>query len=609
MNLADVLDEFRKRPWQKKLLILDIGQISTDRDLGVFANDFSNRLKQELDKRAPENFTVLCSCAPGQTSWSSDADRRSVFAHYVADGMGRARDVQELVAYVKKRVYQWVKTHRGATQTPISWGSPASSFLLPKPPVESGIFSIWGVGRQEAADSPVARRWMLHNLWTRLAACYQSRDGFADQRPYRYAPLAWREYQETLLRAERLYRAGLFPECADVMRRVDGLEQELKNPFTALPEIGYPSLEMGLSIAANSGFRPQWASDREWQRALDWPLTPNAPDLPEKPKAGNAAKKQGGGIVSAEIAEKAGAPEKWKPILPEVLGMIAEGKNPWGTFVEGQLIDWGIEWTKSHPNPIFFSERERSEVFLQALRVRRIAERAASASWQPGPWFDAQLQAGDAARRQAQDDLFAGDQDSDAVSRHLKEAEVAYERTIKYGKALELLTEIRAEWPFLGAWKVRRAATAGARDVFRNADFIVNFASRVAKLDARLDPWGPRESRTDASNADFEREYEAVRQDFEQVKGEFKIGPRRSVHHEYPSAKSMIKYRSADDTVDAAQATGRNGRGTLARTWTEAQAQGNSSCRQQIRSEASRRQIRSEARRRQISSKAARARR
>ena len=76
MSLRDVLDEFRKRPWQKKLLILDIGQISNDRDLGVFANDFTYRLKQELDKNPEPNFAVLCSSAPGQFSWCSNADRR-----------------------------------------------------------------------------------------------------------------------------------------------------------------------------------------------------------------------------------------------------------------------------------------------------------------------------------------------------------------------------------------------------------------------------------------------------------------------------------------------------------------------------------------------------
>src|SRR5262249_20176503 len=153
-----------KRPRQKKLLILDVGQIGTDRDLGVFANDFTHRLKHQLDKGPEESFTVLCSCAPGQFSWSSDADRRSVFAHFVADGMSRARDVQELVVDVKKRVYKWVKTHRNAIQTPISWGSPASNFLLPKSPGESGVFPIWGP-TPRAADSPWQKQ-EAQDLWS-----------------------------------------------------------------------------------------------------------------------------------------------------------------------------------------------------------------------------------------------------------------------------------------------------------------------------------------------------------------------------------------------------------------------------------------------------------
>ena len=175
--------------------------------------------------------------------------------------------------------------------------------------------------------------------------------------------------------------------------------------------------------------------------------------------------------------------------------MIAEGKNPWGAFVEGQLIDWAIEWTKFHPNPALLSQRKPAEVFCDALKIRRLAEQAACASWQSGPWSEALLQAGDAARRQAQDDLFLADQHSDAVKRHLKEAEIAYERAIKYGKALDLIQQIRVEWPFLGDWKVRRAATLGPREVSRTAEFIISFTNRVAELDSRLDPWSsPRES-------------------------------------------------------------------------------------------------------------------
>ena len=392
MNLEDVLDEFRKRPWQKKLLILDIGQIGTDADLGVFANDFIYRLKQELDKSTDANFTVLCSCAPGQFSWSSDADRRSVFAHFVAEGMIRARDVSELVVFVKKRVHQWVKSHRGATQTPIWWGNPASNFPLPKSPEESGIFQIAGPPSRPA-ESPW-KKPEAQDLWKRLVACYQRREAIADQQPYRYAPLAWREYLETLLRAERLYRAGLFSEGGEIIKNVDGLEQDLKNPVAALPKNGYPSLEMGLRIASDSSFHPEWGGDLEWEHALAWPATQIEPGAAAKPKGKNANEKQG--LVTSEISgpADADAPEKAKPSLPEVLAVIRQGTNPWAAFIEGQLFDWALEWTKGHPNPSVLTQRERAQVFCNALKVRRLAERAAASSWQTGPWSEALLQSG-----------------------------------------------------------------------------------------------------------------------------------------------------------------------------------------------------------------------
>jgi len=518
MNLKDVLDVFRERPGQKKLLILDVGQISTDRDLGVYANDFIYRLKQELDKSSQENFTVLCSCAPGQSSWSSDADRRSVFAHFVAEGMNRARDVQELVVYVKKRVYQWVKTHRGAIQTPISWGTAASNFLLPKPSGETGLFPISGPTARPP-DSPW-RTQEAQNLWRRLVACYERRDVYADQRPYRYAPLAWREYQETLLRAERLYRAGLFEEGRKVITGLDGLEQFLRNPFTALPNNEYPSIEMGLRLASDPNFHPAFGGDAEWEAALAWPSPRSVPVATDKPKEKNAPNKQGGEIVSSENSDQAnaGAPEKGKSQLPEILRMCREGKNPWRDFVEGQLIDWAIDWTRSHPESILFSQR--ADIFRHALKVRRLAERAASSRWQTGRLSGDLLEKGDATRRQAQDDLFAADQDSDAIEQHLKEAESDYEQVIKYGKAVDLIEEIRIEWPHLGGWKVRRAAVVGPAEMVRTADFIHKFATQVAKLCSSLDPRNPRGTPPDAPKASFEREYEDVRQDFEQVKGE-----------------------------------------------------------------------------------------
>jgi hypothetical protein len=522
MNLKDVLEEFRQRPWQKKLLILDIGQIGTDRDLGVFANDFSYRLKQDLDRSSADSLAVLCSCAPGQLSWSSDADRRSVFAHFVAEGMNRSIDVNELAAYVKKHVYQWVKAHRGAIQTPLSWVGSASNFLLPKPANGIGLLTI-GSPTAQLPDS-LWKRQEAQGLWKRLVACYRRSDIIAEQKPYRYAPLAWREYLETVLRAERLYRAGLFQEGGDAIKSMDRLEQELKNPFSSFSQHGYPSVEMGLRIASDSAFHPQWGTDSEWERALAWPAALTGPVLPDKSKPSDVEKKQGGGIVSSEISGRAEAvaTEKRTSRVPEILGMILDGKNPWTTFVEGQLVDWAIEWTRRHPNPGFLSERLQADVFCNALRVRRLAEKAASASWQFGTWSEDLLHSGDEARRHAQDALFLGDRESDAVSSHLEQAKIAYERAIKYGNAQELIQQIRVEWPFLGDWKIRRTATSGQREVLRTAEFIGNFAKKVVKLESRLDASDGRDSATDARIAEFEREYETVRQDFEQLKDEFK---------------------------------------------------------------------------------------
>ena len=53
---------------------------------GRFANGFLHRLKYYLETRRPKGLAVLCSCAPGQLSWTSEADHCSVFGYYVALG-------------------------------------------------------------------------------------------------------------------------------------------------------------------------------------------------------------------------------------------------------------------------------------------------------------------------------------------------------------------------------------------------------------------------------------------------------------------------------------------------------------------------------------------
>ena len=84
-----------------------------------------------------------------------------------------------------------------------------------------------------------------------------------------------------------------------------------------------------------------------------------------------------------------------------------------------------------------------------------------------------------------------------------------------------MIEEIRIEWRFLGGWKVRRAATSGSNEISRTADAIVDFTNRVAKLDSLLDPGSARALPSDAAFGEFERDYDAVRENFEKIKGEF----------------------------------------------------------------------------------------
>src|SRR5205823_5362465 len=110
------------------LLILDAGQIGSDRNLHVFGNGFLDAFRSRLLRARPKGMAVLCSCSPGQTSWESETDRRSVFSACVQRGLeGEARGwdktsphvtVRALANYVRHPVDRWVRIYRKAVQTP-----------------------------------------------------------------------------------------------------------------------------------------------------------------------------------------------------------------------------------------------------------------------------------------------------------------------------------------------------------------------------------------------------------------------------------------------------------------------------------------------------------
>src|SRR4051794_14390095 len=233
-----LVEVFAQSSSSKKLLILDAAQVGSDRDLGVYANAFVHRVQACLAAKPSSGLVILSSCAPGQTSWSSEADRGSVFGHYVARGMAGAATgwdpgaqgltVRGLGRYVRYHVERWARANRQAEQTPVLLGDPSVNFPLrlatasrtPPAPVDD-----------KESERLLAR---LHEGWTR-------RDALEARNPHRHSPLLWRRYLATLLRAERRIRAGEHGEAAELLDPLPSPGKGIVDAAGGLPFGPHPS--------------------------------------------------------------------------------------------------------------------------------------------------------------------------------------------------------------------------------------------------------------------------------------------------------------------------------------------------------------------------------
>ncbi len=183
-SVLDALNADRARP---KLLILDAGQVTTDRHLGVFGNAFLERFDALLTSHAIPNLAVLSACAPGQEGHASEPDRRSVFAYYVARGLSGAAapwdrsgrvTVHGLTRYVRTQVARWADSHRQAVQTPVLLGDTSIDFDL-------RLF-----GEPRLAELTEDEVKALESARAELLKGWQARDRLAVMGPYRYAAAA-----------------------------------------------------------------------------------------------------------------------------------------------------------------------------------------------------------------------------------------------------------------------------------------------------------------------------------------------------------------------------------------------------------------------------------
>ena len=133
LRVKEIIDRLGKLPPEKKkLLILDATQVPAHWALGMLHNDFARGLaglKESID--AVPNLIVFSASDADQRSWVSDEWRKSIFAHYLLEGLKGAADrdgsgrinALELHQYVADNVEKWVRANRGTElQTPVLLG-------------------------------------------------------------------------------------------------------------------------------------------------------------------------------------------------------------------------------------------------------------------------------------------------------------------------------------------------------------------------------------------------------------------------------------------------------------------------------------------------------
>ena len=432
LRLNDVIASFKNLPEaMPKLLVLEPADVMSDWSLGVLHNDFASRLKA-LDSEIAKvsNLWVLCASDVDQRSWTSEGLGRSPFYHFLAEGLrgqaagpdGRLR-LDELVDYVKKHVSGWAWNAREAVQEPI---------LLPTGRSASSQHEVFLATSGEAPSprkSANVDKAPLIKAWT----TFQQLDQLIPH-PSVYSPMRWRDYRAALVRFEELTRAGAPDKAALMTPKLAALERRIRSErFRDLPASIGNTLAMN---AARGGlvdapipaeFNELWTAGSDADATKIWGTLagarPTSPDdrLPlvrtrvDKFLIERAVESPAANL--GEVVDRLRITEGNEFPQPAEAHYVRMARK----YLETQRFtprDWAILGE-------LILLRRRAE--LSAVSALTGTEKGHSYSAQILGWTSPQIQKADAARREAEDLLFAsGEQSRADAARALDQARTAY---------------------------------------------------------------------------------------------------------------------------------------------------------------------------------------
>jgi hypothetical protein len=477
-KILDHLDEGALKE-KKKLLILDPTQSTVGWTQGQLDNDFVRQVKKVMEERSKDgqaaNLFVLCASGVDQRSWVSEEWRRSIFAHFVIEGLKGAADsnddkvvtLLELKTYVQKEVKQWAHNNRNAVQEPILLpdDSSASGFQLTR--VETAYQKPEPTGAlSEASLKSLLDAWTkFDNLRAEIPS------------PAAYTPHLWHQYQETLLRYEQMLRFGdPTTKAAKLLAALTQLEEEMRlarqldqldGVGNALPLASTLGLPLPMSAKELDELRVAelWSGD-EKQREARW----------KELKAWREKGEKAPRLVQVQLSEQLLQSLIRKPVARADLALASEVLHQ--VSIPGSV--WPIE---AHYLAMLHRDLPEApqpspppELLQTALRTRMLAEQAVLGppptqqadkdrshvySEAVFPWIREEVKEGDDNRRLGEDLLFASRPEEWTKAREYFVAAVpAYEEATKKARklreALRVRDELFDELPAYTNWAVRQ---------------------------------------------------------------------------------------------------------------------------------------------------------
>ncbi len=512
--IADLIGRLAKESTRDVVLALDIAQVDSDRDLGIFGNSPFGRVEEAVQRVSGTTrgrLFVMTSAAAAQKSWSSEALRQSIFAYYLGEGLaegakgwgGAAPDeinVEGLYQYVSQHVRWWARTYRESVQTPmlltagsddgaastvrlraVPRGGQASVQLTKAAPgdredapVATGAGSSPHEGKEKgkekekvnekaapAESSAETRPRTREDQLERLVGEWKLHQEIRDKQPYSEFPVLWKTYQDALLRAERILRIYWRDEPSVLDRRFGVALSSAQDWRSKLDQ----ELRSRASDWKKFPFRPmKGARDGEKELAAALKVLKIEPpawlDLPPTPAPADgkpAAKDKEGapaGADSTPLALRAGP------------GVVTP------PYLELQLPSWAYRFTQAFGCDGYFEDSGRAALLRSLVECRFDAELALHTDPRGMPWIEHLIEKGDRKRRALQDQLFglpreASNDDRRSYRERVDEVQSDYgealERISSYHQARGTFEQAACDLPYYGDWAIRGAAMEAAR--------------------------------------------------------------------------------------------------------------------------------------------------